>query len=163
MSDNILEYNGFRAGVDFSADDDLLVGRILDIDALILFSAETPKEVRHAFQEAVDEYVEDCKRRNVEPEKPCKGTFNVRVGSELHRQAAFAARQAHESLNAFVTRAMWMELGRQRSVISSVNAIRWHVTKNVAIDQDWADASPSDPDLTSILAVDPLKHVELLN
>ena len=41
-----------------------------------------------------------------EPERAFKGSFNVRTGSELHKQAALAAAKKGESLNKFVTEAI---------------------------------------------------------
>lgn len=39
----------------------------------------------------LDEYLADCKERNVEPEQLYKGTFNVRISPELHRNIAVYA------------------------------------------------------------------------
>lgn len=58
------------------------------------------------FIAAVDDYLEDCKRDGVEPEKPCKGSFNVRIGEELHCQVALLALMLDEKLNEFVTEAV---------------------------------------------------------
>ena len=46
------------------------------------------------------------------PETPLKGSFNVRVGPELHRRAVIAAGRAGMSLNAFVARALEDAVGR---------------------------------------------------
>lgn len=45
-------------------------------------------EIKTAFEEAVDDYVETCKEVNKKPEKSFKGSFNVRIPSELHKDAA---------------------------------------------------------------------------
>ncbi|MGK7954623.1 MAG: toxin-antitoxin system HicB family antitoxin [Crocosphaera sp.] len=42
----------------------------------------------------------------MEPEKPFKGSFNVRVGSKMHRQAALFAQQRGLNLNKLVTDAL---------------------------------------------------------
>ena len=59
----------------------------------------------------VNEYLADCKERNVEPEKPYKGTFNVRISPELHRNIAVYAIEHRKSLNAAVEEAIGNMVG----------------------------------------------------
>jgi len=54
----------------------------------------------------IDEYLADCKERNIEPEQPYKGTFNVRISPELHRNIAVYAIEHGKSLNAAVEEAI---------------------------------------------------------
>ena len=51
------------------------------------------------FQNVIDEYLDDCKKRKVEPEQPYKGTFNVRISPELHRNIAVYAIEHGKTLN----------------------------------------------------------------
>ncbi|WP_287603404.1 type II toxin-antitoxin system HicB family antitoxin [Thiothrix sp.] len=46
------------------------------------------------------------KAKGYEPEVPCKGSFNVRVGHELHLAAAVKAKELGVSLNDFVRNAL---------------------------------------------------------
>ena len=54
----------------------------------------------------IDEYLVDFKERNVEPEQPYKGTFNVRISPELHLNIAVYAIEHGKSLNAVVEEAI---------------------------------------------------------
>lgn len=103
MSD--FEHRGFTASIEFSMDDELLVGKISNIDALIMFSAENVKDLKSEFRAAVEEYISHCNEAGVEPCKPYKGTFNVRVGSELHRAVANVARRKGIALNDAIKQA----------------------------------------------------------
>jgi len=47
-----------------------------------------------------------CTELGKEPEKPFKGTFNVRIAPGLHERVAIAASQHGMSLNRFVTEAL---------------------------------------------------------
>ena len=60
------------------------------------------QELEQDFQNVVDEYLADCEERNVEPEQPYKGTFNVRISPKLHRNIAVYAMEHGKSLNAVV-------------------------------------------------------------
>jgi predicted HicB family RNase H-like nuclease len=113
MNDNVLQRKGFKGSVEYSGDDNLLVGKILDIEALIMYSGESVADISAAFVDAVEDYLETCAREKIEPEKPYSGSFNVRVTGELHRSAVMVARKRGQSLNALVNRAIAAEVIRE--------------------------------------------------
>jgi predicted HicB family RNase H-like nuclease len=43
-----------------------------------------------------------CEQENLHPEKPFKGTFNIRIGQSLHEKACVAAANLGIKLNEFV-------------------------------------------------------------
>jgi predicted HicB family RNase H-like nuclease len=94
------------ASVQFSAEDEVFFGQVLGINDLVSFEGTTVKELKKAFNEAVDEYLETCKELNKEPEKMYKGSFNIRIPSELHRKAALISAGKNMSLNDFVRYAI---------------------------------------------------------
>ncbi|MCK0743702.1 toxin-antitoxin system HicB family antitoxin [Chromohalobacter nigrandesensis] len=47
-------------------------------------ACETVAELEAAFREAVDDYLATCEQLGEAPETPSKGSFNVRVGHDLH-------------------------------------------------------------------------------
>ncbi|MDA8174013.1 MAG: type II toxin-antitoxin system HicB family antitoxin, partial [Nitrospiraceae bacterium] len=89
-----------------SEDDDVFHGKIAAINDLILFEGTSVKELKKAFHEAVDDYLETCKEMGREPQKPYKGSFNVRIPSDLHRKAAAKATMMGVSLNQLVQKAL---------------------------------------------------------
>lgn len=62
--------------------------------------------MRKAFREAVDDYLATCERLSKRPETPFKGSFNVRVGADLHKRAAVYAAEHRKKLNAVVSEAL---------------------------------------------------------
>jgi predicted HicB family RNase H-like nuclease len=105
-STNELKYKGFTASVEFSAEDMMLIGKVDHVESLIVFAADNAQDLAAEFHAAIEGYLEHCASQNVEPEKPCKGTFNVRVGADLHRRAASIARAQRTTLNDFVKAAV---------------------------------------------------------
>lgn len=103
---DVLMYKGYIGTVHYSAKDDVFHGRIEGIRDLILFEGRSVDELKKAFHEAVDDYLEFCKKVNKKPEKPYKGSFNVRIDPEIHKQIAIKAAIAGISLNQFVQRAL---------------------------------------------------------
>ncbi len=66
------------------------------------FHGETVSELKAAFYEAVDFYLESCEKAGREPNKPFSGKFVVRVDSSLHGEIAAAAAKTGKSLNQWV-------------------------------------------------------------
>jgi predicted HicB family RNase H-like nuclease len=114
MSD-ILEYKGYYASVHFSAEDDVFYGKLLGIEDLVDFEGTSVKEIKKAFHEAVDDYLETCKSIGKEPNKTYKGTFNVRISPEQHKAAAVYAASKNISLNEFVKDAIQYALSQKKS------------------------------------------------
>lgn len=107
---NILEYKGYLGSVEFSVEDTCLFGKIEFINDLILFDGKSVLEVEKAFRDAVDSYLEFCEAQGTEPNQPFKGSFNIRIGEGLHRQASFEAKKRGIALNELVTLAIKGEL-----------------------------------------------------
>jgi predicted HicB family RNase H-like nuclease len=105
MTDHF-EYAGYFGSAEVDSENGILFGRLLFIRDAIGYQAATVPELKVAFREAVDDYLAACKEEGSEPDVPCKGSFNVRVGPERHRKVAIAARVAGEGLNDFVVHAL---------------------------------------------------------
>lgn len=99
---NLLSYKGFSGSIEFDAEDELLYGKIQFISDTICYDAPSAKELKQAFMQAVDAYLECCAEIGKQPNKPCSGSFNVRISPALHQQAHMLALKNSKSLNAFV-------------------------------------------------------------
>jgi len=103
---DILEYNGYYGSVHFSSEDEVFHGKLLGIDDLVTFEGSSVRELKRSFKEAVNDYLETCKQLGKEPSKTYKGTFNVRISTELHKAAAIFASLNNISLNEFIKNAI---------------------------------------------------------
>jgi len=116
---DILTYKGFIGSVHFSAEDVVFHGKIEGITDLVTFEGQSVNELVKAFHDAVDDYIALCKETGKEPLKSCKGSFNVRLPSELHVTATQQAAKLGISLNQFVQKAMEMATAYPLEVIES--------------------------------------------
>src|SRR4030067_2217341 len=103
---DVLTYKDFLGSVHFSAEDKVFHGRIEGITDLVTFEGKNVDELIKAFHEAVDDYIALCKEAGKEPLRSCKGSFNVRVPSELHMKAIKQATILGISLNQLVQKAI---------------------------------------------------------
>ena len=62
--------------------------------------------LREDFETAIDDYLEMCAEKGIEPQKVYKGTFNVRISPELHRSLAVYAASHNMTLNSTVEQAI---------------------------------------------------------
>ncbi len=95
----VMRYKGYKASIVYEAEDNLLVGRILQISDIISFHGTSLKEMKAAFKEAVDDYLAHCKEISKEPNKPFTGNVMFRLKPETHSKAALAAQMKGVSLN----------------------------------------------------------------
>ena len=77
-----------------------------------IIEGDSVKTITADFHNAVNEYLDYCEENDIQPEKPFKGSFNVRIGSELHRKAALQAFERGISLNAYVVDALRQFVGQ---------------------------------------------------
>jgi predicted HicB family RNase H-like nuclease len=116
------EYKGYLGSAEVDIEGGVLAGKLLFIRDVIAYSATTPVDLEAAFKEAVEDYLSTCAELGDEPDVPCKGTFNVRVGADIHRQVALTARSRNMGLNEFVRDALAMAVSNpvQRHQINLV-------------------------------------------
>jgi predicted HicB family RNase H-like nuclease len=101
-----MEYEGYVGSVHYSSNDEVFHGKLEGIRDLVTYEATDVTTLKRAFHGAVEDYLSTCTKRGKKPEVPYKGTFNVRVGMELHRRAAEYAAERHKKLNSVVTEAL---------------------------------------------------------
>jgi predicted HicB family RNase H-like nuclease len=98
----MLEYKGYIGKVTFDDEADLIHGEVVGLRDVITFQGESVTELRQAFQESIDDYLEWCEKLGQKPEKPYSGQFVVRLSPEIHRAVAQMAQMEGKSLNGWV-------------------------------------------------------------
>ena len=100
---NTMTFKGYTARVEYDERDHIFVGRILGIHSIISFHGESVTGLRAAFEHAVKDYLAECKKEGIHPEKPASGKLLLRVPPETHGRAIVAAQAAGKSLNQWAT------------------------------------------------------------
>ncbi|MBK7673455.1 MAG: type II toxin-antitoxin system HicB family antitoxin [Candidatus Accumulibacter sp.] len=106
---NTMDFKGYTGSVEYSDEDGIFFGKVQFIRALISYEGSNAEELRKDFHDGVDDYLAMCKEKNITPEQPFKGSFNVRVGRDLHRQIAIEAARRGVSLNSLIVTALEKE------------------------------------------------------
>lgn len=95
----LLKYKGYQGTIEPDLESNILCGKVLFIKSLLIYEANTIAELKERFEQLIDEYLEDCKAEGIEPDKPCSGTFNIRISPEAHRQLQVFSAQDGVCLN----------------------------------------------------------------
>lgn len=99
-------HKGYAARIEYSDEDGCFVGRVAGIKPIITFHGESVVEVKQAFRESVDFYLETCAARGERPDKPFSGKIMARIPPELHARAISMAEALGKSLNQFISEAI---------------------------------------------------------
>jgi predicted HicB family RNase H-like nuclease len=110
---DVLIYKDYIGSVHFNADDEVFFGKIEGVEDLITFEGNSVLEVKGAFEEAVNDYIELCKENGKKLEKSYKGSFNIRIAPEIHKKAKRLALMKGISLNQFIQKAVEEEVIRE--------------------------------------------------
>ena len=94
-----MTYKNYAARIEYSDEDSCFIGHIAGIQDVVGFHGESVAELRIAFEEAVDDYLETCEKLNRSPQKPYSGNLMLRVPPELHAAVATAAEVSGKSIN----------------------------------------------------------------
>ncbi|MCG8696575.1 MAG: type II toxin-antitoxin system HicB family antitoxin [Bacteroidales bacterium] len=106
MKTNTLQYKGYQGTIEFDLEEKCIFGSVLHINDLVTYEAETLTELEEEFKTSVDDYLSLCKDLGKEPQKPFKGSFNIRISPDKHKRLATKAAQKASSINELVSLAI---------------------------------------------------------
>lgn len=109
-----LQYKGYTGSIEYSTEDKLLFGKVLGIKDLISYEGGTGEDLEADFRDAIHSYIKLCEEQGSKPEKPYKGSFNVRLSPELHQKAALLAMEEKVSLNHLVAESIRERVSKGR-------------------------------------------------
>jgi predicted HicB family RNase H-like nuclease len=102
IGSNSMQYKNYMAKVEYDDEAGVFHGEVIDLRDVITFEGESVGELRQAFEDSVEDYLEFCSQRGEEPEKPFSGRFLLRISPELHREISMLAKLEDSSLNQWI-------------------------------------------------------------
>lgn len=101
-----MRYKNFEATVKFDEDAEIFHGEVVNTRDVITFQGISVKELKQAFKDSVEDYLEFCRARGEEPNQPFSGELVVRISPELHRQLYRKAKRSGKSLDSLVEESL---------------------------------------------------------
>lgn len=102
----MMTYENYIAHVEFDDEAEIFHGEVINTRDVITFQGKSVKELKKAFIDSIEDYLQFCAERGEDPDKPFSGKFNLRLDPELHREAVIAAKEDGLSLNQWVAEAI---------------------------------------------------------
>ena len=103
---NKMKYKNYEATVRFDEEADVFYGEIINTRDVITFQGSSVEELKQAFKDSVEDYLEFCRERNEEPDKPFSGNFVLRISPELHHKLYKKAKLSGKSLNSLIEESL---------------------------------------------------------
>lgn len=97
-----MTYLGYAARIEYSDEDQCLIGHIAGIQDVIGFHADNVAELRAFFEEAVDDYLSYCAEQERAPQSPASGKISLRIQPEIHAAINVAAEISGKSVNQWI-------------------------------------------------------------
>jgi len=101
-----MTYKGYPARIEYSSEDECFIGHIVGIRDIVGFHAESVAELRTAFQESVEDYLETCAQLGKAPQKSFSGRLMLRIAPEVHAAVASAAKINGMSINQWAAHCL---------------------------------------------------------
>ncbi len=98
----MMEYKGYLAQIDYDDDVRVFHGEVINLKDVITFEGTCVEDLRQAFIDSVEDYLEFCHERGEKPEKPFSGKFIIRIKPELHQKIALKAKIDDKSMNNWI-------------------------------------------------------------
>lgn len=70
IQNTMIKYKGFIGSFTFDEKTNLFHGKVSNTHYLITFQGKSVESTKHAFKDAVNEYIDWCKKNGKTPEKP---------------------------------------------------------------------------------------------
>jgi predicted HicB family RNase H-like nuclease len=98
----MIRYKGYSGEAFYDSEAKIFHGEVIGLKDVITFQGTTVEEIEKAFKDSVNDYLEFCKSRGEQPEKPYSGNLHIRLEPELHAKLAKEALLHSQSLNSFI-------------------------------------------------------------
>jgi len=112
----MLNYKDYVGHVEFDEDAEIFYGEVINTKDIITFQGKTVAQIKKAFVESIDDYLDFCAKRDESPEKPFSGKLNLRLTPEVHREVFIAAKRDKKSLNNWIVSVIVKEVSQSHCV-----------------------------------------------
>ena len=111
----MLQYKGYTGRVEFDDDAEIFHGEVCGLRDVITFEGRSAGEIKGAFQDSIDDYLDYCRELGQEPDRPFSGKVLVRIPSELHRDLHNRAAARRMSLNSLLIELLAEQTAKSRA------------------------------------------------
>lgn len=110
----MMKYKGYIAQIEYSDEDEEFFGTVVNLSRdRIIFGGKTVSQLKKHMHEVIDGHLDNCRKLNIEPEKPYSGRITFRTSPEEHAILVEAALMTgNKSLNEWMNKVLLHEVER---------------------------------------------------
>ena len=98
----VMEHKGYLGSIEYSQEDNVMYGKVMGINSLIMYEGTNIQELKNEFENMVDDYLDMCARNGVEPEIPSGDEINITLDPETRRQVNKLIQAQNITLNKLI-------------------------------------------------------------
>jgi predicted HicB family RNase H-like nuclease len=102
----MMKYKGYFGEITYDDEAKIFHGEVIGLKDIITFQGKSVNELKKAFQDSINDYLEWCEERGEQPEKTYSGKLHIRMNPDLHAHLAMEAAKQGLSLNDLVNRKL---------------------------------------------------------
>ena len=103
---NTMNYKGYTANIEYSAEDQCFVGHLTGIADIVGFHGESINELRQSFEEAVNDYLKTCDKLNKASQQAYSGNLILQIPPQTHAAIENAAKMSGKSINQWAAETL---------------------------------------------------------
>ncbi|MBC8183498.1 type II toxin-antitoxin system HicB family antitoxin [candidate division KSB1 bacterium] len=102
----MLKHNGYTGHVEFDDEADIFHSEVLDTRDVITFQGKTVENIKTAFRESIDDYLDFCASRGKNPNTSFSGKLMVKMNPELHHKIYHKAIKSAKNFNDWIVETL---------------------------------------------------------
>lgn len=106
MSGNIMQYKGYTARIEYSAEDGCLIGEVIGIKHIIGFHGNSVEDMEREFKISIDTYLVACKKVDIKPDRPANGKITINMPLDTYADIASEAAATGQTISDLVVTAV---------------------------------------------------------
>jgi predicted HicB family RNase H-like nuclease len=109
----MMNYKGYIGIVTFDDEANIFHGEVINTRDVITFQGTCVEDLRTAFIDSVEDYLDFCAQRGEKPDKPFTGKLVLRMDPKTHERVHIKAKITGVSLNEWINRTIQKELSSE--------------------------------------------------
>ena len=101
----------YIAHVEFDDEAGVFHGEVVNTRDVITFQGTSVDELKKAFEDSVEEYLDFCQERGEKPDPPFTGRLTVRLSPDQHKKLVLAAEKAGKRVDSWVAELLVQAAG----------------------------------------------------
>ena len=105
-----MNYKGYIGKVSYDDEANIFHGEVINTKDVITFEGVSVEDLKQAFIDSIEDYIDYCEELGESPEKPFSGNLPLRISGELHREIYFKSKSEGLSINAWIKQKLQQQL-----------------------------------------------------